>query len=812
MADGVADDRATTRDLARRRRREVPAEDGEPRAAHAIIIGIDRYDDERIPSLNYACADAKALYDVLTDEAFGAFTKENVQLLTDRKATRDNIITEIGTNLPKRLGRNDTVCIFFAGHGAPEPSSREVLSDGTEKYLLPVEANLDRLRATAISMEEVQKWFEWVSAARQVIFFVDSCYSGQAGGRTIRMPGVRAGLSDSFLTKLGGEARFVFTACGPNEVALEDPSLRHGVFTHYLVEGLSGAADTDGDGYVSASELCDYVGGQVDRHAKRLLGRMTPLQSGHVQGKVVLSRSRKAGTGKPERKLNLVADALDPGTFETPHSAVHCVTVQREAFDERTVIPLAEHVRRALDYHGGNIARAVAKCRRTTRPGSVSSAGMSIVPSALSVADAFASESALSRAIEAMCRADAVVFDITDFEPGVMLLLGIRSVARRGVTICSMGGTYVLGSEFAIPFNLQLLNLAAHSEAQEDRGVDPRDLLGSKLSRGFEEMAELPHYLDLPAFESVRLLGVNSEAYRPVQYTRQVLVLCPFSEAYTRTNWKTYLSKELSGKLMQHLRMEDEEAVGPVIVRLLDLHTPRLVAQTLYEAIRRTDLCIIDWTNLRANVMYEAGVRLACNRLGAVHIVEGAEGETARLGEAGRLRHVRAMVELFQPIRYSCRPGHTESYERMITRFRSTIEAGGEGLDGLVYRTVGAKYDHIIQPIAVSVIDELIRSANLLLSDDQESTGITPVLFHDVNSEILIAAETAASERRLAAWLYMERRYPDATLRNDPEMYTRLRSLAAQSRRWLRAKQETELDDYIKDRMVQIRDARETHS
>jgi hypothetical protein len=58
----------------------------------------------------------------------------------------------------------------------------------------------------------------------------------------------------------------------------------------------------------------------------------------------------------------------------------------------------------------------------------------------------------------------------------------------------------------------------------------------------------------------------------------------------------------------------------------------------------------------------------------------------------------------------------------------------------------------------------------------------------------------------------MERRYPDARLRNDPELYTRLRSLAAQARRWLRAQKETELDEYIRDRMTQIRDAKEAES
>jgi hypothetical protein len=45
--------------------------------------------------------------------------------------------------------------------------------------------------------------------------------------------------------------------------------------------------------------------------------------------------------------------------------------------------------------------------------------------------------------LRAVCRADIAIFDVTGggttgIEPGVMLLLGVRAVARRGVSICSV--------------------------------------------------------------------------------------------------------------------------------------------------------------------------------------------------------------------------------------------------------------------------------------------------------------------------------------------------------------------------------------
>ena len=90
----------------------------------------------------------------------------------------------------------------------------------------------------------------------------------------------------------------------------------------------------------------------------------------------------------------------------------------------------------------------------------------------LPVQRSFESKASVSAAIDALCKAEVAVFDLTGFQPGVLILLGIRSVARRGVTLSSIGGTYTVGGPLAIPFNLQLLNLAAHSRDQEDKERD----------------------------------------------------------------------------------------------------------------------------------------------------------------------------------------------------------------------------------------------------------------------------------------------------------------------------------------------------
>jgi hypothetical protein len=260
---------------------------------HAVIIGINRYQDDQIRDLQYAVADAEALRAVLVDAEAGGFPEANVTVLLDGEATKRNIATALGTRLPRAAGVNDVVLIYFGGHGAVEPDASA--DDGLRKYLIPHDGEVDDLFATAIPVEDIEQYFRRIRANR-VLFFVDSCYSGGAGGRTFLTPVVAASksvsLTSTFLERLGAarKGRFVVTSCGPNELALEPPDLGHGVFTHHLVEGLRGMADQDGDGLVAMDELFLHLVRHVPDTAARFGGAMTPIQTGSTDGRVFLTR------------------------------------------------------------------------------------------------------------------------------------------------------------------------------------------------------------------------------------------------------------------------------------------------------------------------------------------------------------------------------------------------------------------------------------------------------------------------------------------------------------------------------------------
>ena len=149
-----------------------------------------------------------------------------------------------------------------------------------------------------------------------MICFFDTCYSGAAGGRTFERDlfRTRAIFSDEHLDRLAGEGRVVMTACATNEVSLESTEKGHGLFTYYLVRGLQGEADTDQDGRVTVDELYDYVYHHVDRDARLMDGRMSPLRKGSVRGRVYLTEDKQGveplvESGAPRWNDEAVADS-----------------------------------------------------------------------------------------------------------------------------------------------------------------------------------------------------------------------------------------------------------------------------------------------------------------------------------------------------------------------------------------------------------------------------------------------------------------------------------------------------------------------
>ncbi|MCX5734369.1 MAG: caspase family protein [candidate division NC10 bacterium] len=252
----------------------------------AVVVGVGRYESPDIPRLRYTVPDAEAIYQVLTGPA--GFKPEHVILMTDkteRKPTLRNLKWTLGTFLARSAQKDDTVLIFFAGHGAPETDPRGIERDGLAKYLIPSDADPDDLYSTALPMDELQTIFGRMEAER-VVVFLDACYSGAAGGRTFAAKKTRAvNVDDLFLERLTrSKGRAIITASRPAEVSIELPEFGHGLFTYYLLQGLQGAADLNRDGIVSLQELYEYVEQQVTQKSRALGANQHPVMKGELEG------------------------------------------------------------------------------------------------------------------------------------------------------------------------------------------------------------------------------------------------------------------------------------------------------------------------------------------------------------------------------------------------------------------------------------------------------------------------------------------------------------------------------------------------
>ena len=102
-----------------------------------------------------------------------------------------------------------------------------------------------------------------------VIFVMDACRSNELPGGKEGQQALNAAISE----KKAGE--IIMLATGAGQESLEDASIGtgHGLFTYYLVDGLSGLADSTGDNQVSLSEIQLYVDKNVPSIAQQRFKR-----------------------------------------------------------------------------------------------------------------------------------------------------------------------------------------------------------------------------------------------------------------------------------------------------------------------------------------------------------------------------------------------------------------------------------------------------------------------------------------------------------------------------------------------------------
>lgn len=327
-------------------------------AEYALIIGINHYkDDESIPKLKWAEEDASEFYSVLTNPLYCGIPLQNITLLLNERATRDNIIKGIG-ELRTHARINDTVFICFAGHGSSEwNEERGDQDDHLLKYLVPHDTQVNNLDASAIDFKFLSERLDRINAERMLIL-LDCCYSGAAGGRTFLVPGSREvgplRVGPSFLQNISGVGRVVISACGSDELARELDELRHGIFSYYLIQGLKGHADYRNDGVIDLNELWIYLSSETSNKSAQ---RQHPVMTGMIKGPpFILSRPRTLSLTLEQKK-----ELEDHLAIKYGKHRLQTVKIADDASFEKLALEAARY----LDERLTNNFRVSVSCGRT---------------------------------------------------------------------------------------------------------------------------------------------------------------------------------------------------------------------------------------------------------------------------------------------------------------------------------------------------------------------------------------------------------------------------------------------------------------
>lgn len=238
-------------------------------SGHALVVAVAAY--PKITPLPVAILnDAREVSAVLTSPAYCGYNPNNVTLLLDAQATLDALRRELAA-LATRAKPDDTVMIFFSGHGA-----RVGNPANPESALIPVDFDPANVASTVLSEAEFSTALASITAQRLVVL-IDACHSGGAGsfkaGDDVELPDL--GFSEKSLDRLAqGTGRVLIASSRASETSLVLPGATNSLFTQYLVDALRGSARTQGDGLVRIFEVFNHVAEKVRGVAP---GRQHPI-------------------------------------------------------------------------------------------------------------------------------------------------------------------------------------------------------------------------------------------------------------------------------------------------------------------------------------------------------------------------------------------------------------------------------------------------------------------------------------------------------------------------------------------------------
>ena len=240
-----------------------------------VIIGIENY--QYVPDATYAYNDAEVFREYLSDTL--GFKKQKIKIATNSKATQAELNKLLGSNgwLSRNVVKgNSDIVVYFSGHG---------IADQKDKSTGILPFDVDPNYSVGLPLEKLYKDLN-AMGARSVTVYLDACFTGQTRDSKMLIADARPIIILPQEKEIPDNINVLSAASG-SQISGAIKEKEHGLFTYYVLRGLSGDADANKDKVVKLNELSDYVSKNVKDHAA-LDGREQIPQLKSIQDKVIV--------------------------------------------------------------------------------------------------------------------------------------------------------------------------------------------------------------------------------------------------------------------------------------------------------------------------------------------------------------------------------------------------------------------------------------------------------------------------------------------------------------------------------------------
>jgi formylglycine-generating enzyme required for sulfatase activity len=219
---------------------------------HALLIGVDAFDDPRLNRLNAPLKDVEKLAELLRDPTRGRFDTVKTVSSGDFQETRNAILDVL---LDDRVPE-DLILLYYSGHG--------ILAKDGELYFATKAIKMDLPLRNGISAADVRGWLNQSRAGKRIVL-LDCCHSGAFPGPrkdaaeppVLKTETLASSAEGQYVLTASDRLQFAYDATASSATDAQAP--RYSKFTSWLVHAIETGSAAPSEEKITAGALRDYV-------------------------------------------------------------------------------------------------------------------------------------------------------------------------------------------------------------------------------------------------------------------------------------------------------------------------------------------------------------------------------------------------------------------------------------------------------------------------------------------------------------------------------------------------------------------------